>query len=139
MALRDRGEPWWCRPSAATSPRCRRAAGGRRRERHRDADRAAAADWNNSTILGPYSAEAIRDLKDRVDGGMCVSGSATLVRALLADGLAGELHLFVFPLALGTGQRLFAERTQKTEMALAGCETYTSGALHHTYAPATTA
>jgi dihydrofolate reductase len=99
----------------------------------------AHADWNNSTILGPYSAHAIRDLKDRVDGGIYVSGSATLVRGLLADGLADELHLFVFPLALGTGQRLFADRTQKTEFALAGCETYTNGALHLTYTPATTA
>ncbi len=61
------------------------------------------------------------------------------MRALLADGLAGELHLFVFPLALGTGQRLFAGRTQKTEFALAGCGTYTSGVLHLTCAPATTA
>jgi dihydrofolate reductase len=99
----------------------------------------AHADWTNSTILGPYSAQAIRDLKDRVDGGIYVSGSATLVRALLADGLADELHLFVFPLALGTGQRLFADRTQKTEFALVGCETYASGALHLTYTPATTA
>jgi dihydrofolate reductase len=45
------------------------------------------ADWNNSTILGPYSVDKIRDLKNRIDGGIYVSGSGTLVRALLADGL----------------------------------------------------
>jgi len=95
------------------------------------------ADWNNSTILGRYSPQAIRGLKDRVDGGIYVSGSATLVRALLADGLADELHLFVFPLALGSGQRLFAEGIQPTKLALAGCETYTSGAVHLTYTPVT--
>ena len=38
-----------------------------------------AADWQNTVILGPYRAEAIRDLKDRVDGGIYVSGSGTLV------------------------------------------------------------
>ncbi len=81
------------------------------------------ADWNNSTILGRYSPQAIRGLKDRV--------------ALLADGLADELHLFVFPLALGSGQRLFAEGIQPTKLALAGCETYTSGAVHLTYTPVT--
>src|SRR5437667_11583458 len=42
------------------------------------------ADWKNSTILGAYSADAIRALKDRIDGGIYVSGSGTLVRALLA-------------------------------------------------------
>ena len=68
------------------------------------------AEWNNSTILGPYSAGAIRALKDQVDGGIYVSGSGTLARAMLADGLVDELHLFVYPVARGHGQRLFAER-----------------------------
>src|SRR5437763_8058584 len=57
------------------------------------------ADWSNSTILGPYDAEAIRSLKDRIDGDIHVSGSGTLVRAMLADGLVDELQLFVFPVA----------------------------------------
>ena len=57
------------------------------------------ADWKNSSVLGPYSADAIRDLKDRVDGRIYVSGSVTLVRALLADSLVDELHLFVYPSA----------------------------------------
>ncbi len=93
------------------------------------------ADWNNSTVLGPYRTQTIRDLKDRIDGGIYVSGSGTLVRALLADGLADELHLFVFPLALGSGQRLFADTAGATKLALAGCEAYTSGVLHLTYGP----
>ena len=45
------------------------------------------AEWNNSTILGPYHADTIRGLKDKVDGDLYVSGSGTLVRAMLADGL----------------------------------------------------
>src|SRR5438552_17421661 len=52
-----------------------------------------SVEWSNSTFLGPYNADAIRGLKKRVDGGIYVSGSGTLVRALLADRLLDELHL----------------------------------------------
>ena len=62
--------------------------------------------------------------------------SGTLVRALLADGLVDELHLFVFPLAQGAGQRLFAAGGPAIRLALAGSEPYSNGALHLTYRPA---
>src|SRR5512133_1922211 len=62
--------------------------------------------WRNSVVLGPYDADRLRALKSEVDGTIYVSGSATLVRAMLADGLVDELHLFVYPLALGSGRRL---------------------------------
>lgn len=95
-----------------------------------------SGDWNNSEIVGPYSAEAIRALKERVDGDLYVSGSATLVRAMLADGLVDELHLFVFPVALGAGLRLFEEGGAQTKLKLAGDESYESGVVHLTYGPA---
>lgn len=95
------------------------------------------ADWNNSTILGPYSPDMIRDLKDKIDGGIYISGSGTLVRALLADGLADELHLFVYPVARGAGQRLFADNGTATKLVLAGSEAYGNGVLHLTYTPGT--
>ena len=93
-------------------------------------------DWRNSTVLGPYSADAIRGLKERVDGGIYVSGSGTLVRAMLADGVVDELHLFVFPLALGAGARLFADGAGPTKFELVGCDVYDNGALHLHYRPA---
>ncbi len=95
-----------------------------------------SADWNNSTILGPYRAEAVRDLKERIGGAIYVSGSGTLVRAMLADGLVDELHLFVFPLTLGAGRRLFADSGPSTKLALAGTEAYDSGVVHLAYRPA---
>src|SRR3954469_5755780 len=61
----------------------------------------AESVWRNSTGIGGYDADRIRALKDDV-GDLYVSGSATLVRALLADGLVDELHLYVYPLAVGT-------------------------------------
>ena len=98
---------------------------------------APSAEWNNSVILGPYHADSIRDLKDKVDGDIYVSGSGTLVRALLADGLADELHLFVYPVARGEGQRLLAAGGPATKFTLAGSETYSNGVVHLNYAPAT--
>ncbi len=94
-----------------------------------------SADWQPSTVLGAYSADAIRDLKGRLDGNLYVSGSGTLVRAMLADGLVDQLHLFVYPVALGSGQRLFADGTEVT-FALAGSHTYENGVLHLDYRPA---
>src|SRR5918911_409246 len=51
------------------------------------------ATWRNSEIVGAYDAATIRRLKDDVDGHLYVSGSVTLVRGMLADGLVDELHL----------------------------------------------
>jgi len=93
-----------------------------------------AADWSNSSILGRYGAGTIRDLKDRVDGNIYVSGSGTLVRALLADGLVDGLHLFVYPLVLGAGQRLFPDTGPAAKFELAGSEAYSNGVLYLTYA-----
>jgi len=92
-----------------------------------------SAEWNNSTILGPYDAEAIGNLKGRIGGNIYVSGSATLVRQMLADGLVDELHLFVFPLTLGSGERLFVEQGAELKFALAQTEAYESGVVHLAY------
>jgi dihydrofolate reductase len=95
-----------------------------------------SAEWNNSTIVGPYDADSIRSLKESIDGNIYVSGSGTLVRAMLADGLIDDLHLFVFPLTLGSGQRLFPEGGPQTKLALAASQAYDSGAVHLAYQPA---
>jgi len=95
----------------------------------------AESVWRNSTVLGGYSADRIRALKDEVDGDLYVSGSAALVRALLADGLVDELHLYVYPTAVGTGIRLFPEGTAQP-LALLGVQALSNGVAHLTYGPA---
>jgi dihydrofolate reductase len=94
------------------------------------------ADWSNSTIVGAYDPDAIRALKDRVDGGIYVSGSGTLVRAMLADGLVDELHLFVYPLTLGAGSRLFPDGGSSGKFTLAESAAYDNGVVHLAYRPA---
>lgn len=92
-------------------------------------------DWKNSTVLGPYDAERIGALKDEVDGNLYVSGSGTLVRAMLADGLVDDLHLFVYPVALTAGERLFADGSGTSKFTLAQSEPYESGVVHLAYRP----
>jgi dihydrofolate reductase len=91
------------------------------------------ATWSNSQIVGPYDPTAIRRLKDEVDGNIYVSGSGTLVRAMLADGLVDELDLFVYPLTLGAGQRLFPEGDPPLKFGLARSEVYENGVVHLAY------
>lgn len=94
------------------------------------------AGWSNSTILGAYDRSAIQGLKDETSGGIYVSGSGTLVRAMLADGLVDELHLFVYPVALGSGERLFTGDGTSTRLELHAADSYANGVVHLAYAPA---
>jgi dihydrofolate reductase len=93
------------------------------------------AAWRNSEIVGPYDPDAIRTLKDELDGDLYVSGSITLVRAMLADGLIDELDLFVYPLTLGSGPRLFPEGAAPLKLSLATCESYDNGVVYLAYRP----
>ncbi len=90
------------------------------------------ATWRNSKIIRSYDPEAIRGLKDEV-GDLYVSGSGTLVRAMLADGLVDELHLLVYPLTHGSGPRLFPEDSQPGKLSLAACECYDHGVVYLSY------
>ncbi|MCO5967515.1 dihydrofolate reductase family protein [Actinoallomurus soli] len=98
----------------------------------------SAEEWQNSTVLGAYDPQAIRKLKEEVADGIYISGSGTLVRALLADGLVDELNLLVYPVVLGSGARLFPDGTRRTSLALTGQERFENGVMHLTYAPAAT-
>ena len=90
--------------------------------------------WNNTTVL-PGEADAIRRFKESVDGDIGMSGSATTVRWLLANGLLDELRLLVHPIAVGHGQRLF-ENTPTHKLALTESTTFSTGVLNLTYVPA---
>ncbi len=90
--------------------------------------------WRNSEVVGPYDPDAIRGLKDEV-GDLYVSGSGTLVRAMLEDGLVDELHLFVYPLTRGAGPRLFPEDAAPGKLSLAANESYENGVTYLAYRP----
>ena len=92
--------------------------------------------WRNSEIVGPYDPDTIRRLKDEV-GDLYVSGSITLVHAMLEDRLVDELHLFVYPLTLGSGPRLFPGGAAPRKLSLAATESYDNGVVYLDYRPQT--
>ena len=96
------------------------------------------ADWQNTTVItGPDDASVaaqVRALKEQVDGDIAMSGCATTVRWLIAQGLLDELALLVHPLAVAKGQRLF-EGTGTVPLTLLSCETLPTGVLFLRYAP----
>jgi dihydrofolate reductase len=92
--------------------------------------------WQHSEIVGRYHPDAIRQVKAEVDGGIYVSGSATLVRALIADRLLDELHLFVYPVTRGTGPRLFPD-DPPTTWSLTRSTAYNNGVLYLVYQAST--
>lgn len=83
--------------------------------------------WRNSEVIGAYDVDSIAGLKAQLDGDLYVSGSGTLVRAMLADGLVDELHLFSYPTARGSGPRLFTEEVPPGTLTLATCDAYDNG------------
>jgi dihydrofolate reductase len=91
--------------------------------------------WRNSEIVGGYDADAIRSLKEGMDGDLYVSGSITLVRAMLADGLIDGLHLFVYPLTRGAGPRLFPENAEPRKFSRVTTDTYSNGVVYLNYRP----
>jgi dihydrofolate reductase len=92
-----------------------------------------APTWQNSDVIGPYDPEVIRRLKADVDGDLYVSGSGTLVRAMLADELVDELHLYMYPLTRGAGPRLFTDDAEPRRFSLAICEQYDNGVVYLCY------
>ena len=92
--------------------------------------------WQNSTLIGGNVAQEISELKRQPGKDIVVSGSATLVRSLLQDGLLDELKLMIHPVVVGSGKRLFEEGEECTALELVDSETFATGVLYLTYRPA---
>jgi dihydrofolate reductase len=89
--------------------------------------------WRNSEQLTGDLVDAVTALKNQPGGDIAMSGSASVVRQLLAAGLLDELHLFVHPIAVGRGARLFDD-WQTIPLRLLSSRAFTTGVLHLVYA-----
>ncbi len=89
--------------------------------------------WNNSTVLKGDVVTEVSRLKQELDGDILVYASYQLGRTLIEHDLVDELRLFVFPVVLGAGERLFGETSDKKAMRLVGTRTVGDGLVFVTY------
>lgn len=92
--------------------------------------------WNNSTLIHGDVAEAVRKLKEDDGGEIQVTGSGDLIQTLLANDLVDEFVLWVFPVVVGKGKRLFASGTVPGALKLVDTKVSTTGVTISTYARA---
>jgi len=88
--------------------------------------------WQGSALLTESIPEGVISLKERHDE-LHVIGSLNLVQSLLHFGLVDRLNLWLYPVLLGSGKRVFADGTIPTALRLTESVTYPSGTLHLTY------
>ena len=86
-----------------------------------------AVEWNNSTLLSGDVAEAVENLKTERGDVLMVQGSHDLIQTLLAHDLVDEFWVWIFPLVLGDGKRLFGDGTIPAALELANVETSSTG------------
>ncbi|MBS2532076.1 dihydrofolate reductase family protein [Catenulispora sp. NF23] len=93
--------------------------------------------WRNSEQVEGDLLDFVRELKAGDGGPIGVSGSVSVVRQLLRAGLLDELHLFVHPIALGQGLRIWQDDlAEPIKLRLIKCDVFKTGTLHVVYGPA---
>jgi dihydrofolate reductase len=99
--------------------------------------RLQTAEWQNSEIVSGDVAQKLTEIKAEDGGDITMSGSATTVRWLLREGLLDELNLLVHPIVVGDGlARLFPPDEPTIPLELRSAQTFKSGVLNLSYAPA---
>lgn len=86
-------------------------------------------EWRGARVLQGELKAAVAALKNDGDGTIAILGSGILVRELMAHDLVDELRLFIHPLLLGTGKRLFRELPAPRELRLMASSTSSLGTL----------
>jgi dihydrofolate reductase len=92
-------------------------------------------EWRNASLLKGNVVEELTGLKQQPGKDISITGSATLVRSLLREGVLDELRLLLHPIVVGHGGRLFPEGEPKTPLELVDSKTFSTGVVYLTYRP----
>jgi dihydrofolate reductase len=93
-------------------------------------------DWEHSQPLGGDVAAAVRELKASAGPELHLWGSSNLLQTLIAADLVDEYRLWVFPVVLGQGKRLFENGVPPRKLTLVESRATSGGVLLNTYRPA---
>ena len=93
-------------------------------------------DWSNSVLIEGDAAEGITALKQEDGPELQVHGSGNLIQTLLRHNLVDQYRLWVFPLVIGSGKRLFSDGTIPSGLKLVDSTVSTTGVVIGTYEPA---
>jgi dihydrofolate reductase len=103
--------------------------------KHVATSRPDTLEWQNSHPIVGDVVEAVGQLKERPGRELQVHGSHGLLQTLLAAGLVDEFIVWIFPLVLGQGKRLFGEGTVPTTMQLTSTDVTPAGVIVASYQP----
>lgn len=92
--------------------------------------------WNNSTLITGDIAAGLKQLKNQDGPNLLVNGSGKMVQTLLEHGLVDIMHLWIFPITIGKGKRLFVEGTQPANWKLVDSKVSSTGVIITSYEPA---
>jgi dihydrofolate reductase len=92
--------------------------------------------WNNSSLIKGNVVQAIRNLKGQKGPEIQVHGSGNLIQTLLEHNLIDEFKVWIFPVTIGKGKRLFGGGTQPAGLKLIDSKISTTGVIIATYEPA---
>jgi dihydrofolate reductase len=95
-----------------------------------------ALEWNGSVLIEGDVAQGIARLKQEDGPELQVHGSGNLIQTLMRHGLVDQYRLWVFPLVVGPGKRLFADGTLPCALKLVDSRVSTTGVVIGTYEPA---
>ncbi len=93
-------------------------------------------EWSRSVLIEGDAAEGIAALKKEEGAELQVHGSGNLIQTLLRNDLVDEYRLWVFPLVIGSGKRLFSDGTVPCGLKLVDSKVSTTGVVIGTYEPA---
>ena len=92
-----------------------------------------SVSWRGAELLRGEAAEEVARLKERPGRELQVHGSGDLLQTLMAHDLVDEYRLFVYPVVLGSGRRLFREGTVPRSLKLVAATTTSTGVVVATY------